>query len=74
MSGNYNILLIIMAPNLESLRAFVEKNLRSLSNIRKLDFSIGDIVYPTFLPVRIMTPKECIEKCKKCEDVYKRQI
>ncbi len=71
-SGIYNLILIVVAPNPDILRAFVEKNLRSIPNIRRLDFSLGEIASPKFFPMRIILEEKYKEKCDKC--IFKKTL
>lgn len=49
--GKYNLLVGVLAPNLESIENFIDREVRKDSSIKHLEISIGDL--PT-------TPKTCV--------------
>jgi len=67
-SGDYNLFLILVAKDFNTLRAFIEKNIRSLSGIRRISTSFGDIIHPSFVPLPL-EPKDimCKPECDTCE-------
>ncbi len=74
-SGDYNLILILIAENFDSLRAFIEKNIRSIAEVRKISVNFGDVVRPDFVPIpfRIHDPC-CIPNCDECEMLKDLQI
>ena len=66
-SGDYNMFLVLIAPDVETLSGFIENNLRRIDAVRKISFSIGNIYYPDFLPARVVEEKECLKVCEECE-------
>ncbi len=67
VSGDYNMIIVIAAPDAKFLRSFIEKNIRGITGLKKLDFALGDIVYPEYVPIRIVGSDECVERCMTCE-------
>jgi len=65
-SGNFNLALMVVAKDIDMLRAFIEKNIRSHSFARNISVGIGKIVHPQYMPIQLRTPKECMEMCQQC--------
>jgi len=72
ISGDYNLLVAFIAPNAQMISSFIDTNLRKFPYIRKINFVVGEILHPEFIPVRIIRPEECAEKCAKC--VFKTKL
>lgn len=66
ITGDYNLMVLFIAPNPRLVSSFIDRNLRALPYVRKINFIIGEIYHPDFLPMRIARPEECIEKCREC--------
>jgi len=70
-SGDYNVFMILVAKEFDSLRAFIERNIRPLPGVRRVSISFGDIVWPQFVPYPLMIKESsCTPDCSNC-DVFK---
>jgi DNA-binding Lrp family transcriptional regulator len=73
MTGAYNLLLIAVGQSTQILEYFIETELRSRPEIKKLDISIGDApVYPEFFDIKIPEKKLLRPPCgiNYCPDCY----
>ena len=71
-TGEYNVVILAAASDERSMRAFIDNNLRGLKSLKKISIVNVDIVFPKFLPFRIVPPEECLEKCNNC--VFKTKL
>ena len=71
-TGEYNIVLIILASDEKSVRAFVDRNIRTIKSLKKLYIANIDIICPKFIPIKLLPPEECYEKCKNC--IFKTKL
>jgi DNA-binding Lrp family transcriptional regulator len=73
MTGAYNLLIIAVGQSNQVLEYFIETELRSRPEIKRLDISIGDApVYPEFFDIEI--PEKKLEKppcgINNCPECY----
>ena len=59
-------MIAILAPDPKLIMSFIDKNLRNIPYIRKMNFVFGEMIQPEFFPLRIANPENCLEKCRDC--------
>jgi len=67
-SGEFNVIAIMVIENIDLLRDFIERNLRSIINIRRISINFGEIIYPKFLPLAPIKKLSSLSKtdCYSC--------
>ncbi len=73
VTGKYNLLVLMYAEDIDTLRSIVDVcSIRAQKGIRKSEVSIGEIVYPEYVPIELSLPDNrevtpCGVNCANCD-------
>jgi len=70
--SDYNLLLAMLYRSVGELESFIEKRVRKIPGLRRLDVELDVMLKPTFIPCELRPLNEfCEEECETCR--YKEE-